>query len=86
MEKVISKFEDFPPTSEVGWFSLDLHLFLKCNSSAGLFTYFANQQPGSFIDGTFRLRLVKNQNYFWKYCIALNKCLGLNTLTRMPNA
>ena len=37
------------------------------------------------IGGTFDLRLVKYLNSFWKYCIAQNKCPGLNTLTGMFN-
>ena len=37
------------------------------------------------IGGTFDLRLVKNLNPFRKYCIALNKCPGLNTLTGISN-
>ena len=67
-------------------FSPDLNLFLKCHSSTDVFpTYFANQVPGFCIGGTFWLRLVKNSNSFWKYCISLNKCPGLNTLTGMPD-
>ena len=61
-------------------FSLDLYLSLKCHSSTGVFfTYFANQPPGFSIGGTFGLRLVKNSNSIWKYCIFLSKCPGLNT-------
>ena len=81
---IIFKLEDYLPISIMSMdknMSLDLYLFLTCHSSTGIFfTYFGNQLPG-----TFELRLVKNSNSAWKYCIYLNKCPGLNTLAGMPN-
>ena len=56
-------------------FSLDLCFF----------TFFAYKLPGFSIGGTFGLRLVKNSNSAWKYCISMNKCPGSNILTWMSN-